>query len=199
VKANERTTTRVMPGLSENHVSLPRAWIAYDWARATTPKDALSQITMSSPTRRVMDRPVIEGVPAAAARGGDPRPQAARFVHDGDHSVALEVDAKRPGYVVLADTYYPGWKATVDNHDVPIHAANVAFRAVKVPAGKHVVRFDYRPASVRIGLILSALSLLVIVGVLLRSISRTRRNGVSARSAPVNPSAHRRKESKWQN
>jgi uncharacterized membrane protein YfhO len=76
----------------------------------------------------------------------------------------LGVDAKAPAYLVLADTYYPGWKATVDGHEADIKAANVAFRAVKLPAGRHVVRFEYKPTSVTIGLILSALAALVLIG-----------------------------------
>jgi Bacterial membrane protein YfhO len=198
VQLDNPGTTPVMPGLYENRSALPRAWIAYDWTSASTPQQALSHIKAGTPSGSVMNLPVIEGVPAAPARDPDPRPQPARFVLDEDRYVELQVNAKRPGYVVLADTYYPGWKATVDNHEVPIHPANVAFRAVKVPAGRHVVRFDYRPASVRIGLIVSVLALLAIVGVLILSRSR-RGSGVSPRPAPDNPSEPQRKESTWQN
>jgi uncharacterized membrane protein YfhO len=65
---------------------------------------------------------------------------------------------------VAADTYYPGWKATVDGHDAEIRPANVGFRAVRLPAGQHTVRFDYRPASVLIGLIVSGLAALIVIG-----------------------------------
>jgi uncharacterized membrane protein YfhO len=73
------------------------------------------------------------------------------------------VHAARPAQLILDDTYYPGWKATVDGHDAPIHPANVAFRAVSVPAGDHTVRFSYEPASVRIGVLLSLLGIATLI------------------------------------
>jgi len=60
---------------------------------------------------------------------------------------------------VLLDTYYPGWKATVDGKSAHIEAADAAFRSVAVAAGRHTVRFSYGPASVRWGGIVSLLGL----------------------------------------
>jgi len=68
---------------------------------------------------------------------------------------ALHVKMPKPGVLVVADTDYPGWEATIDGKEVPILRANVAFRAVEVPAGEHVVEFRFRPASARHGLIAS--------------------------------------------
>jgi uncharacterized membrane protein YfhO len=44
----------------------------------------------------------------------------------------------------------------VDGTPAAIHRANVAFRAVRVPAGEHVVAFAYAPASVRVGIAVTA-------------------------------------------
>ena len=70
--------------------------------------------------------------------------------------VTLEADLERPGYVVLVDAYDSGWKATIDDREARLLRANVAFRAVEAPAGRHQIRFIYRPASVRAGLAVSA-------------------------------------------
>ena len=61
--------------------------------------------------------------------------------------VELEVDAKAPGFVLLNDVWHPWWYASVDDRPTGIQRANVLFRAVQVPAGKHVVQFDFRPFS----------------------------------------------------
>lgn len=63
------------------------------------------------------------------------------------NSSTIEVDTDQPGLLVLHDIYYPGWRATVDEVPSPILRANILFRAVEVPAGHHVVRFEYAPFS----------------------------------------------------
>jgi uncharacterized membrane protein YfhO len=79
--------------------------------------------------------------------------------------VVIDTRTDAPGYLVLTDTWFPGWQATVDGAEQPIRRANHALRAVAVPAGRHTVEFRYAPASVRLGLgiSLSALVLTVIL------------------------------------
>jgi len=74
--------------------------------------------------------------------------------------VRVEAVLSQPGYVVLVDTFDPGWKATVDGRATPVLRANVAFRAVPVAAGRHEVMLLYRPASVFWGLGISLATLL---------------------------------------
>jgi uncharacterized membrane protein YfhO len=54
---------------------------------------------------------------------------------------------RRFGVLVLHAPYYPGWIATIDGKRVPMLRADVLFRGVEVPPGRHQVRFDYRPFS----------------------------------------------------
>jgi uncharacterized membrane protein YfhO len=56
------------------------------------------------------------------------------------------------GYLVLADTHYPGWNATTDGLASEILPANHAFRAVQLSKGQHTVVFEYAPVSFRLGL-----------------------------------------------
>jgi len=67
------------------------------------------------------------------------------------------------GYVVLADTFYPGWEATVDGIPAGIKAANGLFRAVFVGSGAHRVRFDYRPRALYWGAAVSAVALVACI------------------------------------
>jgi uncharacterized membrane protein YfhO len=96
--------------------------------------------------------------PVGAERGSTP----ARVVSRSDTQVTISAQASAPGRLVLLDTYYPGWTATVDGKDVHIDAADAAFRAVPVTAGRHTVRFSYQPASVLAGGIVSLVALLAI-------------------------------------
>jgi uncharacterized membrane protein YfhO len=104
----------------------------------------------------------------------------ARIAELAADRVRLEVELGKPGYAVLVDSYDPGWRATVDGARAEVLRANVAFRAVAVPAGKHVVELRYRPRSISIGLgLMGAAVLLAAVGVL-----SSRRGTVAAPGAP---------------
>jgi uncharacterized membrane protein YfhO len=67
---------------------------------------------------------------------------------------------------VLADTFYPGWQATLDGKPVEILRADHAFRAVAFPPGEHRVTFRYVPLSFRAGATISFLTLAAVIGVL---------------------------------
>ena len=56
------------------------------------------------------------------------------WLEDEPERVAIEADLLRPGYLVLSDVYAPGWEASVDGVAARIEQANVAFRAVALPA-----------------------------------------------------------------
>lgn len=58
--------------------------------------------------------------------------------------VEVAVDAAAPCLLVLAEAWYPRWQARVDGVDTKCLPANGWMRAVPVPAGRHVVRFEYR-------------------------------------------------------
>jgi len=64
------------------------------------------------------------------------------------------------GRFILIEQFYPGWRASIDGHTVPIERWNGAFQSVAVPPGSHAVRFQYRPASVVLGAAISLVSLL---------------------------------------
>ena len=68
--------------------------------------------------------------------------------------------------MITSDTWYPGWQATIDDAPVPIFRANYVFRGVSVPAGAHVVKFEFRPKFFYFGVALSVLSVLVLSGML---------------------------------
>jgi membrane protein YfhO len=80
------------------------------------------------------------------------------------NAVTIPVSLRQPGWVVLSDTYYPGWFVFVDGRPATLLHADFAFRAVAVEAGDHVVVFRYEPRSFQIGLWVSAASWLIWVG-----------------------------------
>jgi O-antigen/teichoic acid export membrane protein len=79
--------------------------------------------------------------------------------------VVVKSDQACAGWLVLSDSYFPGWIAQIDSADTPLYRADYNFRAVYVPAGAHTVRFKYSPVSFRAGIIGSFLgAMLVLLG-----------------------------------
>jgi len=98
------------------------------------------------------------------------------------NAVTIPVSLRQPGWVVLSDTYYPGWFVFVDGRPATLLHADFAFRAVAVEAGDHVVEFRYEPRSFRIGLWVSAASWLLWLGA---ALWLWRRSDRFPRSEPV--------------
>jgi uncharacterized membrane protein YfhO len=88
---------------------------------------------------------------------------SAQFLDDGINNVAVQARVDREGYLVLADTWFPGWHVDVDGKPAQLLRANFAFRAVKLPPGEHTVRFSYRPLSFFLGAALTFIGLLACV------------------------------------
>jgi uncharacterized membrane protein YfhO len=115
------------------------------------------------PRREVL---LASGGPIPPAVDG-PFEGAATVVSESTTRVSVRAQASAPGYLVLADAYDPGWIATVDGQPAQVRRANVAFRAVAVPAGSHEVEFRYVPGAVRLGLLVSGLSSTLVLAVLM--------------------------------
>jgi uncharacterized membrane protein YfhO len=76
-----------------------------------------------------------------------------------------------PGWLVLADSYFPGWKAyrgdpnlgSQSEAELEIVRADGNFRAVRLDAGAHQIRFHYMPLSFKLGLCVSLTSIVVLI------------------------------------
>jgi len=175
-----------------NTAALPRAFLlpagaAIPVASATTQLQTVLQPTFDAAHHLVYDpgaSPVPLGLgalqdawarllrPAARALPPDLAPGQARVLSDTGNSVQVALDAAAPSYLVLDDTYYPGWAVWLDGKPAPVHRADYALRAVQVPAGKHLLTFVYAPLSYLVGLIASIGTAVFVVAALAWSFTR---------------------------
>lgn len=87
-----------------------------------------------------------------------------RFVERLPGRLVLEVQTDADGVLVLSEVYYPGWQARVDGQKASLLRANTVLRAIPLRAGAHQVELIFRPWTVRVGQILSALTLIAAIG-----------------------------------
>jgi hypothetical protein len=94
-----------------------------------------------------------------------PVPGTARAEITGEdqRGLAVRVTAPADGFLLVADTFYPGWTASIDGRAAPIYRANLAVRGVPVPAGTHDVRFAYEPPGLAQGMRISAIALILLL------------------------------------
>lgn len=125
--------------------------------------------------------------PPPAGRPGPHLPASAEVVRENTDEV--DVGARVPGtggYLLLADSFAPGWRAEVDGEPAPVLRANGLFRAVRLTPGEHMVRFVYRPRAFYAGAAVSALATLLLVALVIHP---ARTGGRSARPARETPAA----------
>jgi hypothetical protein len=145
---------------------LPRAYFAPQATLANTTAEALAQLSASDfePRREVV---IMSMQPPPWLGDATLRDDAQiKIVEPNANHVQLTVNTPQAGFVVLTDTYYPGWQATVNGQPAQIWPANLAFRAVRLPAGQHTVDFTYRPRNFALGLWLSIATWIILVGVI---------------------------------
>jgi len=81
---------------------------------------------------------------------------------------------KQPGWVVITETAWTGWRARLDGREVPLGVGDHAFLALALPAGMHHAELFYRPRSFEIGLAVSAATLVLMAAGTLGWIARRR-------------------------
>jgi len=124
----------------ENKDTLPRIMFA-GTARAASFDDILNSGRWPdfNPRTTVLLENTPSG-PAVARRAG-----TARLARYGQTRIVIDVVSPDGGWVVLNDVWHPWWKAKVGSAPATLERANVLFRAVAVPAGRHTVVMEFRP------------------------------------------------------
>ncbi len=73
-------------------------------------------------------------------------------------SVEIEAEASAPSLVVVAQTFYHNWVASMDGANTPLLRANYGFQAIEVPQGKHLIRLTYQDHAFQIGAAISGIA-----------------------------------------
>ena len=147
----------------ENLNVLPRVHVVPNYKVISDPAQILGQLT--SPHFDARDTVILEEEPELVQEIGTRGANGATATirHYEPERVVIDVELGEPGFVVLSDLYFPGWRAFVNDAESRVYRANYMFRAVAVPSGKHTVTFLYRPRSFQVGAALSISTLIILL------------------------------------
>jgi hypothetical protein len=171
--------------LAINRGAYPRAWLVHSvFVRAPTAArddperlDLMKELVyQTDPLWREPGRPLLDLRAIAFVETDQPRSlagyisrtavgrdESVTITRDGPQLVELVAELKRPGLVILADAFDPGWSLTIDGVPAPIFRTNRLMRGAAVKAGHHTLVYTYDPASFRLGAALSISGLLALI------------------------------------
>jgi hypothetical protein len=151
----------------ENTAAYPRAFLVPTARVAPSLGTALSQMIHQpfQPDQEVIlaDDTTTQSTGLPGDRGGH---GTARITSYGPDDVRVHTSADGDAWLVLSDTYYPGWTASIDGQPTTVLRGDVLFRVVPVPSGEHDVQLRFEPGSVKLGLVISAVCLIGVVAAL---------------------------------
>lgn len=196
IEEQNRITLENDVQILRNEAAYPRAWIVHE-LRVLTPITGLDRearlgvmneilhpgpgdpfwsnpdLNVFDPRRLAWVEPDDPSVLQGFATGGPPGTgERVEVIAHEPQRVELRATLERPGLVVLADTFYPGWQLTIDGEPAPIIRTNRMMRGAAVPSGTHELVYTYAPESFRLGLIASTIGLALALALLGWSILR---------------------------
>lgn len=99
-----------------------------------------------------------------ATRLGQPGNADINLVSYHPDTLVYESTSPNDAFAVFSEVYYDkGWKAYIDDQEVPIIRANYILRALQVPGGNHTIKFVFAPDSMRISEMISLIASIILV------------------------------------
>jgi len=145
----------------ENRKVLPRAFLVDNPVLIRNEEEILERLKSKdfNPSKEVI---LEEDFPSTSderrTRGGE----TANILEHKPNEVIIEATVNDARFLVLSDTFYPGWKVFVDGKQEKIYRANYILRAVYLRPGKHTVKFTYDPFSFKLGLLITLVTILIV-------------------------------------
>jgi hypothetical protein len=149
--------------------ALPRAKVYYETVRVP---DAVAAYHGSSNPEFDVEKRVVVSDDLPSLPSGDA--SSVRLVSESANRISFAVETDQPGYLVMFDTWAPGWTVKVGGEHEPMMRANGLFRLVRVRAGSSTVEFEYVPPGFLTGLLLSLLAVIALILIGMRNYAATR-------------------------
>ena len=170
IKEYEKAMESPYAAIYRNNSCLERAFLVR--RSKVMPADADILKYMGSKEFKPAEEIVLENevkLPAAARLpAGDIGKDSVNIIKYTPNEVEIDLYAASPAFMLMSDTYYPGWKAYIDGMRTKIYRADYFLRAIVMPQGRHSIRLIYDPLSFKLGLAISLISIIVVLYLLLK-------------------------------
>src|SRR5262249_33465782 len=150
----------------ENLRARPRAWLVPEVLNLKATEAFTAVRTSRLPDGRAFDAARLALVEEPLTFKADQFDQTATadIARVSSSDMEVRVASKSPAFLVTSDVSYPGWRVTIDGAPAQLYQTDYALRGVPVPAGSHVVHFEFAPRPFHHGMATSAISLLLLIG-----------------------------------
>jgi len=146
--------------LYKNPNSLPRARILYNFKQINSIQDLSNYIDSGEfdPQKTALVETKLPFFQTKSSINFN----KIKWQYSDSEKQILKVVTFNPGIFVLADSYYPGWKAYVDGKEKTIFPININQRGVIIDKGEHTIEFVYSPFSIKLGFLITFTSYLLV-------------------------------------
>jgi len=138
-----------------NPEALPKAWLVHNIRKVETHAQAAAAVDDNG-FNAAEQAVVTDAIQVESCNDTSP----VIFDSYQSNSLRMRTNAACRGLMVVGDTWYPGWSATLDGAATPLYEVNTALRGIVVPAGNHMIEMRYRPLSVMVGGMMTVIGLL---------------------------------------
>lgn len=130
----------------ENPEALGAAWFVKAINYKKGPAEVMQALTNFNPKdTAILDQASTGNVVANAIKDSS---AYIKLLYNDNDIIQYESSSSANEFAVFSEIYYDaGWKATIDGKETPIVRTNYVLRGLQVPAGKHRIVFEFKPAS----------------------------------------------------
>ena len=178
---------RLVQELGETRVyantrSMPRAWLVPETV-TLKPDQVLAALKRSQlPDGRPFDPSRIGLVEEPLDLKGEIDAKAEAVVERvTDTVVEVRTRSSLASFLILSDVFYPGWSVTIDGVPSRLYQTDYVLRGAVVPAGAHLVKFEFTPRTFYAGVGITVLASAITIGIPIVGVLRGRRNGKGTR------------------
>jgi len=154
----------------ENLRALPRAWLVPEVVSLTSEQilTTVEQGTLPNGEQFNPRKTALIESPIEFEASNIDNNSSVKIVRIGNNEVNLVTESQNPSFLILSDVNYPGWQAQVDGQQVPVFQTDYILRGIAVPAGGHVIKFEYKPLSFYIGASISGITFIILLLLVLK-------------------------------